>query len=345
MAGPRRVTLKDVAAHAGVSQTTASYILNGLSEQMRIAPETEQRVQEAIDELAYRPNMNARSLRTQRTRTIGLITDFVAGGAYSSQMLAGANLAARSADHLLVIGETEGDPRARDLLIDEMRDRQVDGIVYATEAAVAMALPSSLTGLSVATLNCYDPASTTSAVMADDREGGRLAAELLIGSGLDSGVWVVGDAPQGNVVAGLWRLAGIQSAFEAQGRSIAGEIDCSWDDPEPAYDAICSWLAEGHMARAFICMNDRVSLGAYRALTEHGLSIPGDVSIVSFDGSELASWLRPQVTSMSLPLREMGERAVRIVLGDEVPDAPLTLVPLTVQAGHSVAPRAGASGA
>ena len=90
-----KVTLRDVAQRAGVSRTTASYILNGLSGQAGISPDTEKRVRQVADALGYWPNRNARSLRTARTTTIGVITDYVASGMFSSEMLAGANTAAR----------------------------------------------------------------------------------------------------------------------------------------------------------------------------------------------------------------------------------------------------------
>lgn len=78
--------------------TTASYILNGRSAQMRISRETESRVLEAVAALGYRPNRNARNLRTSTTATLGVISDFVASGQYASQMLAGASAAAGRAD-------------------------------------------------------------------------------------------------------------------------------------------------------------------------------------------------------------------------------------------------------
>src|ERR1700712_2763670 len=126
----KKPTLTDVARSAGVSVTTASYILNGRTAEMRISPETERRVQAAIHDLDYRPNWNARTLRRASTQTIGVISDFVASGAFSSQLLTGASAAAREADHLLVIGESMGDRGAERLLIQDMVDRQVDGIIY-----------------------------------------------------------------------------------------------------------------------------------------------------------------------------------------------------------------------
>ena len=144
MTAPRKVTLSDVASRAGVSATTASYILNNRTAEMRISADAAERVRRAAIELAYRPNRSARSLRTAKTKTIGLISDSVASGQFSSQMLTGASAASRDCDHLLVIGETEGDAMLEDQLIDEMLDRQVDGIVYATLVATNVSVPARL---------------------------------------------------------------------------------------------------------------------------------------------------------------------------------------------------------
>jgi LacI family transcriptional regulator len=343
-----KVTLRDVAARAGVSRTTASYVLNGLSGQVGISPDTEQRVREVADALGYRPNRNARSLRTARTTTIGVITDYVASGMFASEMLAGANMAARRADHLLVIGESEGDAKARDLLIDEMIDRQVDGIIYATRTALRTGFPPRLAGTRAVMLNCYDPARAVPSIMPDDRTGGRGAADILLAAGVSTGVFVVGEAPPDNDgVAGPRRLAGIKERFAEEGHAIAGTIDCPWA-PEATYDAVLEWLSRGNRPKGLICMNDRAAVGAYQALRDRGLDIPGDVSVVSFDGSQVASWLRPRVVSMVLPLRSMGELAVELLLGGSSgpagePDQDgVHLIPMPVLAGDSI--RAGEQG-
>jgi LacI family transcriptional regulator len=341
----RKVTLSDVAQRAGVSRTTASYILNGLSGQTGIAPDTEQRVQEVADALGYRPNRNARSLRTARTTTIGVITDYVASGMFSSEMLAGANMAARRADHLLVIGESEGDANARDLLIDEMIDRQVDGIIYATRTAMRAEFPARFAGTRAVMLNCYDPDRPVASVLPDDRRGGRSAADILLAAGVSTDVFTVGETPDNDGVAGPRRLAGIRERFAEEGHVIAGTINCLWE-PEPTYDAVLDWLRRGNRPKGFICMNDRAAVGAYQALRDHGLDVPDDVSVVSFDGSAVASWLRPRAVSIVLPLRRMGALAVELLLGG--PDTRDTahhgdpdhggvhLVPMPVLAGGSV---------
>jgi len=340
-----KVTLRDVANRAGVSRTTASYILNGLSRQTGISPDTERRVQAVADALGYRPNRNARSLRTATTTTIGVITDYVASGMFSSEMLAGANMAARQADHLLVIGESEGDANARDLLIDEMIDRRVDGIIYATRTALRTEFPARLAGTRVVMLNCYDPDHPVPAILPDDRTGGRHAAGILLAAGVFTDVFTVGETPDDDSVAGPRRLAGIRERFAEEGHAIAGTIECPWD-PESTYDAVLDWLSRGNRPKGLICMNDRAAVGTYQALRQQGLSIPGDVSVVSFDGSAIASWLRPRAVSMVLPFRIMGALAVEVLLGGpehagsgpagEPDQSGVHLVPMPVLAGDSV---------
>ena len=340
-----KVTLRDVAERAGVSRTTASYILNGLSGRAGISPDTEKRVREVADALGYRPNRNARSLRTATTTTIGVITDYVASGMFSSEMLAGANMAARRADHLLVIGESEGDDHARDLLIDEMIDRQVNGVIYATRTALRTEFPTRLAGTRAVMLNCYDPDRPVPSVLPDDRMGGRGAADILLAAGVSAGVFTVGETPDNDGVAGSRRMAGIRERFAEEGHAIAGTIECLWE-PEAVYDAVLEWLSRGNRPQGLICMNDRAAVGAYQALRDQGLDIPGDVSVVSFDGSAVASWLRPRAVSIVLPLRSMGALAVELLLGGpdhrgsgpdgDADQSGVHLVPMPVLAGDSV---------
>lgn len=333
MSRGRAATLKDVASAAGVSRTTASYVLNGQAEAMRIAPATVVRVQDVVAELGYRPNHTARSLRTQRTATVGLISDQIAGDQYGSSMLTGASLAARELQHLVVMGESGADPDVERLLIEEMRDRGVDGVVYATHTARAVQLPDGLHGVRTVLLNCEDETQRVPSVVPDDQAGGRAAAATLLTAGIED-VWILGETPDLAATAGPRRLAGVRAELDAKGLSLAGVVSCEWSVTE-GFAALDRWLAEGGRADGLICMNDRLAMGAYQALGERGLRIPDDISVVSFDGSALASWLRPTLTSVELPFPELGALAVRRLL-DLDDDYGIATVSMTVCAGGSV---------
>ncbi len=332
----RKVTLTDVAARAGVSTTTASYILNGRGAQMRISADAERRVMKAVEALGYRPNRNALNLRTATTRTIGVITDHVASGAFASAMLAGAGEAARDLGHYLLIGETEGDPGLERQLVEEMIDRQVDGLLYATLVASEITVPSSLRDQRVVLLNCHDPESVLPSVLPDEFEGGRTGARVLLDAGIRQGVFVVGHDPTPKAIAGPLRQQGIEAAFAERGAGVAGLIACDWEVPA-AYAAVNSRLNSTDPPAALICLNDRIAMGAYQALAAHRLSVPGDVSVVSFDGSDLATWLRPEVTSVALPFKALGAAAVRRLLRPQPGDPQVSRLEMPLAAGGSVA--------
>jgi LacI family transcriptional regulator len=96
------------------------------------------------------------------------------------------------------------------------------------------------------------------------------------------------------------------------------------------------WLMSGVKPTALVCLNDRVAMGTYQALAVNGLDVPRDVAVLSFDGSELAGWLRPPVTSVALPFAELGERAVRLLLEPQGPPGEVVRVPMGVAEGRSL---------
>lgn len=318
MRSPRKATLADVAARAGVSTTTASYILNDRSRQMRIAVETQARVRRAVAELDYRPNRSARSLRTRRTTLLALISDYVASGHFASEMLAGASAAARAHDHVVLIGETQGDVEVEKRLIEEMLDRQVDGFVYARLVHSETTVPPSLTDHPTVLLNCVDRDRRLPAVVPDELDGGMVAGRVLLEAGCRDDIVVVGQDPNQDALAGPLRLEGVEAAVEGAGHRLAGVLRCDWTVAD-AFDAVSRWLELGARARGMVCMNDRVALGTYQALADHGLHVGRDVAVISFDGTELATWLRPRLSSVALPFGELGSTAVELLMREGGP--------------------------
>jgi LacI family transcriptional regulator len=339
MRGKKALTLTDVARRAGVSRTTASYILNGRADQMRIAPETVLRVQHVVDELGYRRNRSAQNLRTSTTRTIGLLSDHVASGHYANSMLIGASIAARRSDHLMVIGESQGDRELEDQLIQDMLERQVDGFAYMRLVTSRVTVPEPLRDQNLVLVNCVDEHGAFPAILPDERAGGWTAADVLVDSGIEGDVYVIGEDPTPDAMAGPLRLAGITERLEEAGWPLAGVVPCPWDVRE-THDAVHHWLMSGVQPAALICLNDRVAMGTYQALAKHGLDVPSDVSVVSFDGSELATWLRPPVVSVAVPYEAIGERAIDELTSSPAPSAGTRWVSMPQSSGLSVRGRA-----
>jgi LacI family transcriptional regulator len=333
---PDRVTLQDVADRAGTSRTTAHYVLTGRDREMRIAEETRRRVLRAANELRYRPNLMARGLRTNVTRTVALVTDAVASEAYAGGLVSGALAAAAERGYLLFVCETGEDPLLEEQLLAQLLDRRVDAYLYATFFTRDVEVPRALQGQKVVLLNCVDPTGTWPAVVPDERAAGRSAAAALCEAGHREGIWIVGE-PAEKVVAGAERMQGIREGLSEAGRRIAGVVPAQWW-PESAFEQFGDFLDGGGRPSAVICLNDRIALGVYQALTARGRSVPDDVSVVSFDDSDLAVWLRPALSSIALPHREMATEAIRLLLDDgEVRPGPVR-VPMPLRARDSIAP-------
>ena len=336
---PRRVRMRDVAAHAGVSQTTVSFVLAGRDD-MRIAEATRQKVLDAARTLEYRPNLTARTLRSQITRTVGFVSDRVVTDEYVGDLIRGSLIRAASEGHHLLIGETTGDPVTRDEVVYDLLDRQADGFIYATSWTKAVSVPAALHGHHIALLNCCAGDDVTS-VLPDEPRAGRGAVETLLESGHTEGIVLLGETPA-EVIAAAERRQGLDEALAEAGHRLAATVDTVWW-PGPSYEATRGFLAGQPHVTAMICLNDRVALGVYQALAEAGLRVPHDVSVISFDDSSLAGWLRPALTSVALPYREMGERAVEVVLGSAT--APRQIrVEMPVHHRHSVGPPRRAAG-
>jgi LacI family transcriptional regulator, galactose operon repressor len=334
---PKRATLLQVAERAGVSRSTASFVLTGRHLDMRISEEARQRVLRAAQELDYRPNLMARSLRTKVTKTIALVSDTIASDPYAGRAIHGALAAAVAHGHLLLIGETEGDPVVEEKLISDFVDRQVDAFLYASMFTRYVRLPKPLRGRPVVLLNCLTRTAQPAqhAVIPDELAAGRSAAETLLAAGHREGIHLVGSTAQ-RVFAARERLAGIRTGLAAGDTRPAGVIDCDWW-PDSAYEAVSRALADGLRPKALICLNDRIALGAYQALRGAGRVIPDDVSVLSFDDSDLAAWLRPQLTSISLPHYQLGWQAVEKLLGPAA-DPEIHRLPMPVRVRASVGP-------
>ncbi|MCR6491965.1 LacI family DNA-binding transcriptional regulator [Cellulomonas sp. P24] len=324
--GRTRVTLADVARAAGVSPTTASLVLSGRGDELRISSTVQQRVREASDTLGYRPNIVSIGLRNGSSRTLGFVSDTVATSQLAGDMIRGALETARAHGFMLFIGETEGDPKLERRLLDAMLDRQVDGIILASMFTRTRPVPSGLDQVPAILLNALPQQRNASicAVIPDELAAGRAAAQLLLDAGHRS-IHLVGagpgadDVPPGTV-AGVERLAGIRETLHGAGLELAsGHLLTEWLPPD-GWRATRRIIDEWGAGHAIITLNDRLAFGAYQALQEAGLSVPGDASIVSFDDNTLADWLRPGLTTFAIPHHDLGRRAVELLVGSITAD-------------------------
>ncbi|MDQ1075260.1 MULTISPECIES: LacI family DNA-binding transcriptional regulator [Microbacterium] len=325
--GTRRVTLSQVAERAGVSRSAVSFVMNGRTDQ-RLSADVFERVRRAAEELGYRPNQTAKTLRTGRSGTIALVSDFVSSTSYANAMVRGAMRALRERDILLFTVDTEGDPQVEERLLHSLFGRDIDGVIYTSMFTRIVDPPPLLASTRTVLLNCRARGGDDVAVVPDEVEAGREAARLLVAAGHTDGIWFVGDLPPGRRGGLLWnewgplalpeRLEGIERELASSGLSLAGHaaVDDDWDAPN-GQRAVERLLQDGARPSALICVNDAVAAGAYRALHAAEWRIPDDVSVIGFDGSPLAGMLEPSLTSISLPHEDLGRRAATLLLSDD----------------------------
>jgi LacI family transcriptional regulator len=273
-------------------------------------------------ETGYRPNIVSRSLRTGTTHTIGFISDTVATTPFAGDLIKGALEAARERGHLLLIAETEGDDKLQRELLETMIDREVDGIVLASMYTRKLAVPKALEGRRAVLLNAVPlrPAALLS-VIPDELQAGRTVAQTLLDAGHREGICLIGvgsrrgQTPAGSLAA-TERLQGIREVLTAANARMAGAILCEDWQPELGYAAARELLAARRTPRALICFNDRLALGACNALADAGLTVPTDVSVISFDDDQISSWIRPQLTTVAIPHYDLGRRSIELLLHD-----------------------------
>lgn len=330
--------LRDVAASAGVSSTTASLIMNDKVESFPV--ETVDRVRRAAADLGYRPNHLARSLRQQRSQTIGMLSDEIAITPFAGAMIRGAQEAAWKSGRVLVLMDTEGDVEVEQAGIGAFAERQVDGVLYAFMRHLVVDVPPLLRTLNVVLLNARSADKSVPSVAPAEEGGARAAIEYLLATGHTRIGFVQSPDP---MPAATERLIGYRSALRDAGIT----YDRSLVVPDPLEGSgptaeVRELLARADRPSAVFCFNDRMAFGVYNEARRQGLAIPDDLSIVGFDNMEpAASWLDPPLTTVQLPHYEMGRLAVesleRLINGEEQEDQQQSVeCPLVVRA--SVAP-------
>lgn len=332
----RAPTLADVADRAGMSKAAVSMILNDRPGS-RLSEEAARRVRSVAEEMGYRPNPAARSLRLGTTRTIGFVSDEVTLTRHASDMIRGTLDTARGHEHTVLMAEAGGDPAQLNEAIEQMVDRRVDGILLGLMSARLIDPDTSRVEVPLVIVNGRTTSGHAS-VLPDEHAAGRAVAELLLDAG-HRRVGVIGplaaamDDPTYSVTIPD-RFAGIHEVFAERGVEELLVETSAWD-AENGFERTDALIDTHPEVTAILAANDSVAFGVYQALSERGLRIPADMSVASFDNEVLASLQRPGLTTVHLPYEEMARRGVEMLLGDR-PRAD-ELVPMPVVVRDSVA--------
>lgn len=302
------ITLKAVAQHLGLTPGTVSAVLNDSPSARSIPQETKNRIRAAAKELNYRPNFFARTLRNKRTYTIGVIAEEI-GDSYSSPIISGIEQFLRQREYFFLTVVHRHDLALLSRYSQMLSERGVEGIITVDTAVqetpmlptVAIAGHKKLKGVTNIVLD-HERAALLALTHLKDLHHERIAFM------------------QGNPVSSdsKDRWEAICRVAEQLGINIDPEltIQLDADDPTPmlGYPFTKQLLARKKPFTALFAYNDISAIGAIRAVQEHGLRVPQDISIMGFDDIPGAAFHSPSLTTVRQPLKRMGEVAAQALL-------------------------------
>lgn len=320
------IKMKDVADRAGVSISSVSLVLSGRAKG-RINPELAEEIRRIADELGYRPNQLARSLRTRQTHTIGLVADQVATVAFAGQMIAGAQHAAHRRGYLVMLIDTAGDADAQVPATRALLQRDIDGLILASDFHQEVEVPPVPDDMPVALLDGRpaDPSAPTLEWVVPDEEKGSYQGTMRLLSAGHRRIAFVTVPGSSYPIATRLRRRGYEAALEESGTAVDPGLIVPAADPGTAAGVAVARriLARPDRPTAVFCFSDQIAFGFFQVAAEFGLRIPQDLSVLGFDDQRfIAEALSPGLTTIKLPHRVMGEWAAERILDRLAADEP-----------------------
>jgi LacI family transcriptional regulator len=300
--------MKEVAERAGVSLTTVSHVIN----QTRFVSEgVTSRVKAAMQELDYRPNELARSLRRGQTNTIGLILPD-SSNPYFAEIGQAIESYAYDSSYSVILGNTSGKIEKEDHYIDVFLTKQVAGIIFVAAGAQTSAVKDLLIhNFPVVLVDRDLDDIQVDAVLLDNYHCGYMATEHLIKLGHQCIGLVSGPF---NLTPSAERIVGYKDALNDAGLECDDKLMIKGNfNPKSGYEAANELLTLPNRPTAIFAMNDLMAIGVIRAVHEQGLKVPDDLAIVGFDDIELASYTIPPLTTIAQPTKGISQQAVELL--------------------------------
>lgn len=331
-------TMKDVAELAGVSTATVSHVLNGTK---KISEETTQKVLQAITESGYAPNAVARSLRSGYSRTIGVLVED-SRGLPVPEIVNGLAEALSANGYQMILSDLH--------LLEELYNRyeQIGAYREHINNGVNLLLSANVDGIIYVGMHdrhltdLFDPVekpivfafshgnSQDSFVTYANRDSAKSLMQLLIDNG-HTRIAVIAGHPHSYPT--IQRLKGVQIALSEAGITLPEEyIQYGNWEYESGIQATQKLLSLREKPSAVFAMNDLMAAGCIHALSDAGFRVPLDVSVAGFDNREISRYLQPPITTVAIPLKEIGVRSAEIILAKlRNPDTPVQSIVLPCQ--------------
>jgi LacI family transcriptional regulator len=305
------VSIKDVAAHAGVSPGTVSNVLNRPG---KVAPATRERVEAAISELGFVRHGSASTLRAGHSRTIGLSVIDI-GNPFFTEVAAGVEDVASELGYAVILGNSAGSPDKEDRNLRVLAEHRVRGVLITPSGEDPAPLDRLReNGISVVLVDHPAHRPDQCAVAVDDVAGGRAAVAHLLSKGARSVAYVTGPL---TIRQCIERRQGAKTAMLGAGLDPAGlRVVEATTMTARAGEKAAAELIAGGLPEAVFCANDLLALGVLRALLRAGVRVPEDVALMGYDDIDFAAASTVSLSSMRQPTYQLGRIATELLLDE-----------------------------
>lgn len=301
-------TIKDVAARAGVSTATVSRVLTGSDD---VRPELTGRVLDAVRALDYRPNRSARDLRVRSVQRVGVVLDIQ--NPFFTGVLRGIEEVFQAEGYVVMLGDSNENPEAERAHLEMLRDERVAGAILSICSDSPARYRSMIEdGIPLVLLDRVLDGLDADAVLTNNADAARQATEHLLACGRRRIGLIYGLS---HTTTSMERRAGYEQAITRHGLRLDPVlIQPGYFTVQGGYQAMRALLDLPERPTAVFVANNLMTLGAFQAIHECGLSIPGDVAVIGFDEMPWAISLQPPLTVIAQPAHEIGLAAARALL-------------------------------
>jgi len=307
----KRVSIHDIATHLKVSATTVSFVLNGKAEEMRISDAVAKKIKKYAEAVSYRPNQIAKSLRTGKSKIIGMMVEDISDPFFSS-IARGIERIAYQQGYKIFFASTENKTSKAKDLVQVFRERQVDAYIIAPPPEFSDEIQLLLDeGRPIVLFDRYFPELTTNNIIVDNYEGTFKAINYLQKEGYKHIGFITLDSDQWQMAE---RMRGYMDGLKQHGhRQYVLKVPYHMNERE-IVEKMKAFLSANKVVDAVLFGTNYLTLNGFDAIRELGMSIPQDIAVISFDDSPVFHLLSPAVTAIAQPINKISETVVNKIM-------------------------------
>jgi LacI family transcriptional regulator len=307
----KKLSILDIANSLNISPTTVSFILNGKAKEKRISDQLVEKVEKYIEEVDYRPNSLARSLRTGKSNTIGLMVESISNPFFAT-IARLIETKAYNNGYKIIYSSTDNDTKRTRELIRMFRERHIDGYIISPPEGIEEEITSMVNaGVPVVFFDRYLPGLQVDSVTIDNFASAYNAVSDLIRKGCKHIGFVTLDSLQTQMQD---RLSGYEKAIEEHGLSLHIKEINFYQRPENINRHITSFLRKEKNLDAILFSTNYLGVSGLKTMRSIGTRIPEDVSVIVFDDHDLFELHNPSITAIAQPLEEIADKVINLLL-------------------------------